>query len=100
MTTSKRRLMLSLSSNLDQAIDRLAVAQGRPRASVVVEILEEMVPSLNALSEAVEVSKSAPEQAYNKLFGLLSSAMAQGGAIGQSMASELDAVKLKEVQHD
>lgn len=100
MATRKRRIILSLSPELDQAIDRLAKARERPRASVLVEILEEMVPSLNALSEAVEVSKSAPEQAYSKLFGLLSSAMAQGGAIGQSLVSELDGSRLKEVKHD
>lgn len=94
MATTKRRLMLSLSPELDRAIDRLALAQERPRASVVVEILEQMAPQIDALAEVVEVSKSAPEQAFKKLFGSLLDAMSQGASLGHSMLSG------KEDQHD
>lgn len=100
MATKKKRLILSLSRELDQAIDRLAKAQARPRASVVVEILEEITPSINALAEVVEVSKSAPEQAYNKLLGMLSNAMVEGGTIGQSVVSEIEAAKSKRFLND
>lgn len=90
MTTAKRRLMLSLSPELDQAIDRLAKAQERPRAAVVVEILEGIVPQLNAFAEAVEVSKSAPEKAFQTLFSTLFDVMSQGATVGQSMLSGKD----------
>lgn len=100
MATAKRRMMLSLSPELDAAIDRLAKAQDRPRASVVVEILDQMVPSINTLSEVLEASKAAPIHAYNKLFGMLATAMSQGGAIGHAMVSELEAAASKEGRHD
>lgn len=90
MATRKRRIILSLSPELDQAIDRLAKAQERPRASVVVEILEQITPQFNALAEAVEVSKSAPEQAFQTLFSTLFDAMSQGVSLGQSMLSGKD----------
>ena len=90
MATKKKRLILTLSSELDQAIDRLATAQERPRASVVVEILENLTPQLNALAETVEVSKSAPEQAFKMLFASLFDAMSQGSMLGQSMLSGKD----------
>jgi predicted DNA-binding protein len=90
MATKKRRLILSLSAELDQAIDRLANAQERPRASVVVEILEQMVPQFNAFAEVVEESKSAPEEAFKKLFGTLFDVMSQGAILGQSMLAGKD----------
>lgn len=88
MGTQKRRLMLSLSPELDKAIDRLAKAQERPRASVVVEILEQIAPQLDTLAEVVEVSKSAPEQATKKLYGTLFDALSHGVLLGQSMLVE------------
>lgn len=96
MSTSKRRLMLSVSPELDKAIERLANAQGRPRATVVVEILEDIAPQLEQLAQAYELSKSAPQQAMQRLFGTLFNAISKGALIGQEMISESD----KEAIHD
>lgn len=100
MATRKRRIILSLSPELDKAIDRLAKAQERPRASVVVEILEQVAPQLDAFAEAIEVAKSAPNQAFQDLYGILFNALSEGATLGQSALSVLGKDAQKENAND
>lgn len=100
MATKKRRLILTLSPKLDQAIDRLAIANGRPRASVVVELLEQLAPQINEVAEAIEIAKNAPERAMEHLFGALSSAYAQAGVAGQELVADFRERRIQRERQD
>ena len=87
MATKKKRLILTLSPKLEHAINRLAAAQERPKAPVVVEILEQMAPQIEELASVVEQAKVAPELALQRLLGTFCDVMVKGGQLGQSMLS-------------
>lgn len=73
MATSKRRLMISMSGELDLAVERLAGAMGKPRATVISQLLEAVVPQLHSLASAIEKAGNDPASAMSALLGMTES---------------------------
>lgn len=58
MPTKKRRLIISLPPELDEALVRFSRVTGQPQSSFVVTCLMENIASLNLISDAVEQAKA------------------------------------------
>lgn len=58
MPSPKRRLILTVPPELDAVIDRVSKAFDKPRASVVVDLLQEMRPQLLDLAKMAEHTKA------------------------------------------
>ncbi|WP_342652613.1 hypothetical protein NM449_17840 (plasmid) [Vibrio metschnikovii] len=58
MATKKRRLIISLPTELDEALSRFSKVTGQPQSSFVVTCLMENIDSLNLISDAVEQAKA------------------------------------------
>ncbi len=58
MATKKRRLIISLPTELDEALTRFSKVTGQPQSSFVVTCLMENIDSLNLISDAVEQAKA------------------------------------------
>lgn len=62
MPTSKRRVAITASTALEDALERLSKATGLPVATIARTFLEEAIPSLNELSEVLEAGKGEEVQ--------------------------------------
>lgn len=58
MPTKKRRLIISLPPELDQALVRFSKVTGQPQSSFVLSCLMENIESLNLITDAVEQAKA------------------------------------------
>jgi len=57
MPTTRKRIQVVLTPELEQALQRMARVSGLPVATVARTFLEEAVPSLNELSDVLEAGK-------------------------------------------
>lgn len=55
---AKRRMMLSVSPELEEALQQLADVSGAARASVAASLLEEALPHIRAITAALEAAKN------------------------------------------
>lgn len=69
MPTAKPRINLSVDEDLNELLAKLAALQGIPKATLIVDILEQMRPHFKELIEAMELveQKKDPSKAINKL---------------------------------
>lgn len=69
MPTAKPRINLSVDEDLNELLAELAALQGIPKATLIVDILEQMRPHFKELIEAMELveQKKDPSKAINKL---------------------------------
>lgn len=74
--TNSKRLSLSVAPDLHKVLTDLAKLQKKPKSRIIVEILEEALPTLIQFRDALEqVSKGADAQTVAN--SLLESAMVQ-----------------------
>lgn len=91
MPTRKTRMALTLPDDLDQALRGLAAAVEKPASAVVVELLVEMVPQLEALTKVANAAKAgnkaAAKRALTHAFGdaYASMVMATQGELLEAM---------------
>ena len=58
------RILISAKPPIYNSLKRLSAASGRPMASIISELLQESIPSFDAISEALENIKAGrPEKA-------------------------------------
>ena len=68
--TNSKRISISLNPELYAVVSQLADLQNKPMSRVVVELMEEMHPSLASMASAMaEVKKSNDPTAVLKQFG-------------------------------
>lgn len=89
MATKLRRLILSLPPELDRVVDHLASAQGKPRATVVTDLLLEMAPHLEQIAQAVEAAKKAPDMAFAMLMDHLADASLQAAQAQKDLFADV-----------
>lgn len=67
--TKKRRIALTVDDDLDSLLISLAELQDTPKATLIVDILEQMRPHLVDLNKALKLvkEKKDPSKAINKL---------------------------------
>jgi len=58
MPTKKRRLIISLPPELDEALSRFSKVTGQPQSSFVLHCLMENLQTLNLISDAAEQAKA------------------------------------------
>nr|WP_076025813.1 hypothetical protein [Vibrio cholerae] len=58
MPTKKRRLIINLPPELDEALARFSRVTGQPQSSFVLTCLMENISSLNLITDAVEQAKA------------------------------------------
>ena len=95
MPTTKRRITLSLSPELDLAIARLSKATGQPQSQLLTGLLEAVVPHLHQLANAAEAAmsgKSHTQEAMQHLLGL-ATAVEQDAAEARDQVENLAGVK-------
>lgn len=79
----RRRLMLAVPPDLDKTIDRLAEVTGKPRATLVIDLLSEMRTSLDDLARVlVNVRQGRTTAARRALQHMM------GNAFADVMASQ------------
>ena len=92
MPSSKPRLILTLAPELQAAIDDLAEASGKPRATVVVELLGELTDQMHDLAKLMRHAKAGNRSGVKKaLRDLLGGALA--GVLDQQLPLKLAGVK-------
>lgn len=69
MPTAKPRINLSVDEDLNELLAKLAALQGIPKATLIVDILEQMRPHFKELIEAMELveQKKDPSRVINRL---------------------------------
>lgn len=84
MPTQQKRMALTLKPDVERAVFDLADALAKPAATVVADLLEEMVPQLEGLAKVARAAKAgnkaAAKRALTHLFG---DAMAEAMSISQ-----------------
>lgn len=81
---AKRRMMLSVSAELEEALQRLADVSGAAKASVAASLLEEAMPHIRAITAALEAAKNKTDDPLR----LLNQALFQ--AINDASQAALD----------
>jgi predicted DNA-binding protein len=78
----KPRTNLTLPDDLDEAIRDLADAVGKPRSTVIVELLQEMQDAMPAMAAMARMAKQGKKRAaLQRLANLNADAIAQGQEI-------------------
>jgi len=54
----KSRIALTVPDDLNEVLDRISVAYGKPKATVIVDILTDALPSLRKIASVSEKLKS------------------------------------------
>lgn len=85
MATQKPRMALTLPEDLKHAIDDLADAWDKPASKVVTELLQEMLPQLQALAQMARHAKSGKVEAAKRVLAhMIGDAAAELVTAGQS----------------
>ncbi len=66
MPTRKTRMALTLTPELEAALDDLAEALGKPAATLAVELLHELIPQLEGLAKVARAAKSGNKAAAKR----------------------------------
>jgi len=66
MPSNKPRIALTVSPELQVALFNLSEAVGRPVATLVVELLEDMIPQLEGLAKIARAAKSGNKAAAKR----------------------------------
>jgi predicted DNA-binding protein len=66
MPTRKPRMSITLPDHVAAAVNALADASQKPPASVVAELLEEMVPQLEGLAKVMRASRAGNQAAAKR----------------------------------
>ena len=74
MPTDMRRLQIALPPDVDDALVRLHRISGKPQATIVRELLSDMVPVVLELAEAMEHATASPRESFAKLQKVLDQA--------------------------
>lgn len=91
MPTNNPRLMLTLTPEQYELLSRLAKAQDRSRAAVVMELLETVIPVLERVVVAVEAAQQVQDRARD---GLRSSVEAAEAAMLPHVAAAMGQLDL------
>lgn len=69
MPSKKTRINLTVDEDMDNLLIALAKLEGKPKATLIVDILEQMRPHLSGLIHAMQLveQKKDPSKAINKL---------------------------------
>lgn len=69
MPSKKTRINLTVDDDLNELLTALSKIDGKPKATLIVDILEQMRPHLTDLLHAMELveQKKDPSKALNKL---------------------------------
>ena len=69
MPSKKTRINLTVDEDMNDLLVALAKLEGKPKATLIVDILEQMRPHLAGLIEAMKLveQKKDPSKAINKL---------------------------------
>ncbi|MGP5179286.1 MULTISPECIES: hypothetical protein [Psychrobacter] len=69
MPTKKTRINLSVDDDMNEMLIALSKIDGKPKATLIVDILEQMRPHFKELIKAMELveQKKDPSKAINKL---------------------------------
>ena len=68
MPTKKTRINLSVDDDMNELLTALSKFEGKPKATLITDILEQMRPHLTDLLHAMElVEQKKPSKVLNKL---------------------------------
>jgi hypothetical protein len=92
MTTSNKRVLVTVKPDTYATLERLAEAQGDPVATCITKILDEQRPILEMMAKAVAAAKQGRRQAAmqslqemtGKALGALGDAMKRAGRTRKS----------------
>lgn len=86
MTTTRPRLMITLTESLRDALGDLADATDRPMSRVVVEMLQEFEPAMPDLARMARMAKQGKKRAVmQQLARLNADAIEQGRELQKSL---------------
>jgi predicted DNA-binding protein len=84
MSTTKKRMALTLPRELETALADLADATGRPGASLAVDLLTEMVPQMHDIAKITRLAKAGQATAAKRAFShMVGNAMAEAVTASQ-----------------
>lgn len=63
MATSKTRVYVTLSDQVNRLVEELSTVTGTPRATIVSEMLDQVAPVLETMIEAIRIVKEQPREA-------------------------------------
>ena len=63
MASREKRIQISPSPDLAAVLRDLAKLRGEPQSRVVVELLEEALPALQVMAQALKIAKKSPREA-------------------------------------
>ena len=69
MSARQKRLAISVDDDLNELLDALAKLEGKPKATLVADILHQMQPHFKQLIKAMELveQKKDPSKVINRL---------------------------------
>lgn len=79
MTTTRPRLMLTLTVSLRDALEDLADATERPMSRVIVELLQEFEPAMPDLARMARMAKQGKKRAALQQLARLNAAAVEEG---------------------
>ena len=100
MPTRKPRINLSVDDDLNQLLDELSQLTGKPKATLVMELLRESKPALMTMKRGLKMAKTSREKAaQNIMLELLSQANQTAATMNKEMA-EMISSQIDRVGHD
>lgn len=90
MAVRRRRILVTPSDEAWAVVDEVHRLTGQPRASLVAELLDVALPSLQATIEALRIVREQPDQARLLLHNYTSTAIAQAAQASLDLDAALD----------
>ena len=90
MPTKKPRITVTLEPSTDEIIERYAVLQGRPKSSVLADIIESVAPSMKNTISLLEAASEAPEHMLRGMVDSIEKAHDQLSASAGDTMTQLD----------
>lgn len=92
MPSDSPRIMLTVPRDLFEVIGELARAAGKPRATVITEILSEARPAMQSMASMLMALKSNPQGVRQMMDQAAGQAVLNLGVAGQALHEALDAL--------
>ena len=92
MPTAKPRITLTLEEPQYRVLSKLAELQGCSMSSIVVDLVQTVIPVLDRVSSVLQAAKTASESVTNELKKSAESAEAVFSPMAQQLLAELDSM--------
>ena len=96
MSTKRNpRIYVTIPSELKEALDNFHAVTGLARSQILTQLLSEVAPVVNAMTEAFRLSKNAPSKAFEPLHALVEQAAVNMDQLNLQLQKKAPSAKLR-----